>query len=149
MPSLGHNELMHYLYCICQYHGCLISWLCKEPGHWQYRSTIKSLYKTHFSRLLNCWSLRCSWSIACRRCSNYIFILQWTLGFNIWTKITTSRDEKRLNFGIWHVLYQRLYSSYPTIFQFQHQVLTHCGLVTPYDDKDLSQLWLKEWLGAW
>ena len=31
---------------------------------------------------LNCWSLRCSWSIACRRCSNYIFILNLTPGFN-------------------------------------------------------------------
>ena len=30
----------------------------------------------------NCWSLRCSWSIACRRCSNYIFILNLTPGFN-------------------------------------------------------------------
>ena len=25
---------------------------------------------------------RCSWSIVCRRCSNYIFILDWTPGFN-------------------------------------------------------------------
>ena len=31
---------------------------------------------------LNCWSLSCSWSIACRRCSNYIFILYLTHGFN-------------------------------------------------------------------
>ena len=31
---------------------------------------------------LNCWSLRCSWSIACRPCSNYIFILNLTPGFN-------------------------------------------------------------------
>ena len=37
----------------------------------------------HFSRKVNCWSLRCSWSIACRRCSNYIFILHLTLGFKI------------------------------------------------------------------
>ena len=29
-----------------------------------------------------CWSLRCSWSIACRRCSNYIFVLDLTPGFN-------------------------------------------------------------------
>ena len=36
----------------------------------------------HGSRQLNCWSLRCSWSIACRRCSNYIFILNLTPGFN-------------------------------------------------------------------
>ena len=32
---------------------------------------------------LDCWSLRCSWSIACGHCSNYIFILHWALGFNI------------------------------------------------------------------
>ena len=38
--------------------------------------------RLHFSRQLNCWSLRCSWSIACRRCSNYIFILNLTPGFN-------------------------------------------------------------------
>ena len=38
-------------------------------------------YKTHFSRQWNCRSLRCSWSIACRRCSNYIFILELTPGF--------------------------------------------------------------------
>ena len=29
----------------------------------------------------NCWSFRWSWSIACRRCSNYIFILDLTPGF--------------------------------------------------------------------
>ena len=29
-----------------------------------------------------CWSLRCSWSITCWRCSNYIFILYLTAGFN-------------------------------------------------------------------
>ena len=40
----------------------------------------------HLSRQWNCWSLRCSWSIACRRCSNNIFILHWTLGFNILCK---------------------------------------------------------------
>ena len=38
--------------------------------------------RRNFSRQLNCWSLRCSWSIACRRCSNYIFILNLTPGFN-------------------------------------------------------------------
>ena len=39
-------------------------------------------YKTHFSRQSNCWSFRCSWSIACRHCSNYIFILNLTPDFN-------------------------------------------------------------------
>ena len=38
-------------------------------------------YNTHLSRQLNCRSLRCSWSITCRRCSNYIFVLDLTPGF--------------------------------------------------------------------
>ena len=42
----------------------------------------KFLYKPHPSSQYNCWSLRCSWSIACRRCSNYIFIPDLTPGFN-------------------------------------------------------------------
>ena len=46
---------------------------------------------------LNCWSLRCSWSIACRRCSNYIFILHLTHGFNILRKnnYKPSRDRNK------------------------------------------------------
>ena len=39
-------------------------------------------YKSHLSRQWNCWSLRCSWSIACQCCSNYIFILHLTHGFS-------------------------------------------------------------------
>ena len=27
--------------------------------------------------------------------------------------------------------------------------LTHCGLVTPYDDRDLGQHWFRKWLVAW
>ena len=34
----------------------------------------------HLNRQFNCWSLRCSWNIACRRCSNYIFFLYLTPG---------------------------------------------------------------------
>ena len=40
------------------------------------------LYKTHLCRQYHCWWLRCSSSIACRRCSHYIFIIHLTLGFN-------------------------------------------------------------------
>ena len=39
-------------------------------------------YKTHLIWQLNCRSLTCCWSIACRRCSNYIFILDLIHGFN-------------------------------------------------------------------
>ena len=49
-------------------------------------SLSRKLYRktSNISRTLvfYCWSLRCSWSIACRRCSNYIFILNLTPGFN-------------------------------------------------------------------
>ena len=31
---------------------------------------------------INCWSLRCCWSFAWWRCSNYIFIIDLTPGFN-------------------------------------------------------------------
>ena len=31
---------------------------------------------------MNCWSLRCSWSITCRRCSTYISFLDLTPGLN-------------------------------------------------------------------
>ena len=37
--------------------------------------------KLHLSKQYNCWSLRYSRSITCRRCSNYIFILDLTPGF--------------------------------------------------------------------
>ena len=36
----------------------------------------------HLNRQWTCWSLRCSWSITRWRCSNYIFILDFTTGFN-------------------------------------------------------------------
>ena len=52
----------------------------------------------------NCSSLRRSWSIACRRCSNYIFILNLIRGFDRLGKdnCKTTRDsEKHLSFEIW------------------------------------------------
>ena len=45
----------------------------------------------HLSWQLNSWSLRYSWGIACRRCSNYIFILDLTPGFN-----GLGKDEMRI-----------------------------------------------------
>ena len=53
--------------------------------HWRFfDSTYRhvSNIRTNLSRQLNCWSIRCSWSIACRRCSNYICMLYLTPGFN-------------------------------------------------------------------
>ena len=59
-------------------------------------------YKSHFSRQLNCCSLRCSWSIACRRCSNYISNLHLTLGFNILRK--DSCKPRRETFKFWDLV---------------------------------------------
>ena len=66
---------------------CLSIFLCshfnRTDTEWQRQWCIPQTlwYKTHL-RQLNCWSLRCSWSSADRRCSNYIFILNLTHGFN-------------------------------------------------------------------
>ena len=57
-----------------------IYFLVSNYGNKQLPSSL--WYKTHFGKQLDCWSLRCSWSIVCRRCSNYIFILNLTPGFN-------------------------------------------------------------------
>ena len=57
----------------------------------------------HFSRQLNCWSLRCSWSIACRRCSNYIFILNLTPGFNGLGK--DNYNMRREAFKFWNLVH--------------------------------------------
>ena len=59
--------------------------------------------KSHLSRQLNCRSLR--WSIACRRCSNYIFILGLTHGFNILHKDNCKPRKKQWSLGIRCVLY--------------------------------------------
>ena len=60
----------------------LSEWLFEDilQNIWDLPSNLE--YKLHLSRQYNCWSLRCSCSIACRHCSNYIFILYLTPGFN-------------------------------------------------------------------
>ena len=59
----------------------------------------------------NCWSLRCSWSIACRRCSNYIFILDLTSGFNGWGKNNYMMRQETSKFGdLVHILLEILQS---------------------------------------
>ena len=53
---------------------------------------------------LNCWSLRCSWSIACRRCSNYIFILDLTPAFNGLGKDNYKTRRETFKFWDWEHL---------------------------------------------
>ena len=63
-------------------------------------------YKTHLSRKQICRSLRCSWTIACRHCSNYIFILNLKPGLNGLGKVNckTSRES----FKFWDLVHQVL-----------------------------------------
>ena len=55
-----------------------------------------------------CWSLRCSWSIACRRCSNYIFILDLTYDFSILHKDNCTTRRQRFKF--WDLVHLTLES---------------------------------------
>ena len=55
----------------------------------------------HVSRQLNCWTLRRSWSIACRRCSNYIFILELTPGFNGLGKDNYKTRRETFELEVW------------------------------------------------
>ena len=64
---------------------------------------------THFSRLFNCWSLRCSWSIAFRRCSHCIVILHLTPGFNILRKGNCKPRWEKFNFLVSGASYIRYF----------------------------------------
>ena len=58
--------------------------------------------KAHLSRQWNCGSFRCSWSIACRRCFNYIFMLHPTPGFNRLHK--DNCETRRETFKFWNLV---------------------------------------------
>ena len=60
---------------------------------------ISKCIPSNLLRQYNCWSLRCCWSIACRRCSNYIFILGLTPGFNGLGKELQDKTRSILSFG--------------------------------------------------
>ena len=63
-------------------------------------------YKLHLSSQYYCWSFRCSWSIAGRRCSNYIFILDLTPGFSGLGK--DNCKPRRESFKIWDLVELKL-----------------------------------------
>ena len=60
-----------------------------------YRQT--SWYKVNL-RQCNCWSLRCSSSIAFRRCSNYIFMLDFSPGYNGLGKVNCKTRQETFKF---------------------------------------------------
>ena len=63
-----------------------------------------------------CWSFRCSWSVASRRCCNYLFILDLTPGFNRLRKENCKTRQEtyqfldlvRLVLDVWWYIGQRL-----------------------------------------
>ena len=71
----------------------------------------------HLSGQWNCRSLRCSWSIACWCCSNYIFILDLTTGFNILHNYNCKNRQKTFKFLdlVWLILEILRFVFYPTL----------------------------------
>ena len=67
--------------------------LSKQSRGWWFETPLRSLWR------------HCNDQNFDHRCSNYIFILHWTFGFNILAKTTASRVEKHFIFGIWCALY--------------------------------------------
>ena len=82
--------------------------------------------KSHLSRQYNCWSLRCSWSIACRRCSNYIFIIYLTLGFNGLAKDNCKTRWETFEF--WNLV-RLILQDFKVYSSFSH----HCDIYVTMD----------------
>ena len=93
---------------------------------------VKSICRQNISRTLlcrqcNCWSLRCSWSFACRRCSNYNFILDWSPGFNGLGK--GNCKTRRETFKFWDLV------------GLISEILRYCGLwLKVYRDVNSSEM---------
>ena len=77
----------------------VFKWVSEAWLTWQV--TLIFYCKWYLSRQLNCWSLRCNWSIACQCCSNYIFILNLIPGLNRLHKDNCQMGrQKYLSLGI-------------------------------------------------
>ena len=90
--------VVHLNFCKCDLNMSIL------PSNLQYQMPL--------SRQYNCWSYRCSWSIACRRCSNYIFILDLTPGLSglgkdnckTWRQTFKFWDSVHLILEIWRYI---------------------------------------------
>ena len=93
-------------------------WFARSQILWNHLGTYCQISPHLCGGQLNCWSLRCSWSITCRCCSDYIFILDLTHGFNRWgkdkckTRLKTFKfwDLVRLILENWLEVSDRLHS---------------------------------------
>ena len=70
-----------------------------RSGRFLFNITLKLWYKSRLSRPCNCWSLKCSWGIACHRYPNYICIFDLTPGLNHSVETPRTVDPK------WNILY--------------------------------------------
>ena len=111
-------SFLFIIFILCMFHQASSCWIIL--GHFNYHqvSDIR-----HFSRQLKCWSLRCSWSIAYRRCSNYIFILH--LAPIYCAKTTASQDEKRKLWDLVRLIFEILRYK---LFVFE-LLLTHVSCI--------------------
>ena len=66
------------------------------------------------TRQPTCWSFRCSWSIACQCCSNYIFIFDLTPSFNGFGKDNCKMRPESLKF--WNLLLHILIRGFTVCF---------------------------------
>ena len=113
------------------------NWLCFNLTIvWSSRIILPSSlnYKTHFSRQLNCWSLRCSWSIACQRCSSYIFIVDATTGLNGLGKDNCKKRRESVKFwDLLHLILEILqYFTCDDSLRHIHVIMgLHCTKVSP------------------
>ena len=63
-------------------HNLLTYMIINRPRKVWNLHTVRLLIQAHLSKQYNCWSLKSSWSIACRRRTNHILILDLTHGFS-------------------------------------------------------------------
>ena len=91
-------------------------------------------YKPHLVRKFNCYSLRCSWSIACRRCSNYIFVLELMPGSNWFRKDNCKARRETFKFWdlvcliseIWRYVISTLYVTTYVSNKIEFVISAHC-----------------------
>ena len=98
-------------------------WFTSNERQPQRRLPSNPWYKMHLSGQLNYWSLRCSWNIACRHCSNSIFVLDLTPGFNRLRKDNCKTRRKIFKFrDLVHLILD--ISQYMTLGAIEHRLFT-------------------------
>ena len=115
----------------------MFTWL-SHPCEWL--NIPSNLYnKAYLDRQWTCLSLRCSWSIACRHCSNYIFIIALTHGFNMLHKGNCKTRRETFKFGdlvrlildtLWYALTEIPYVDFQRVFQTRQYPLPYYSLAS-------------------